>query len=292
MSLGVLQRLTCHLSSRHVGHATRRVTSTSVRITRNMVARAQAADPPGEPMERRTLRGVIFDMDGTLTVPNHDFAEMYRRVGCKTRDILTEIESWPETERKRANDIIHEMETEALATMKAMPGAEKLGAFLDSKGLPRGLVTRNVQASVAHFHANAWTLPPFAPALAREFKPYKPAPDALLHICAQWNLPPNQVVMIGDSAKDDVVSGNRAGCVTVLLDTEGKWRIGGEEGDGGTDGTEEGDTEDNGLTVTNALTGEMVPHFIVNSLDEVAPTLRAHFDLAAPDNKVPEPASA
>jgi len=27
-------------------------------------------------------------------------------------------------------------------------------------------------------------------------------------------------------------------------------------------------------------------------LDEVAPTLRAHFDLAAPDNKVPEPASA
>jgi hypothetical protein len=98
--------------------------------------------------------------------------------------------------------------------------------------------------------------------------------------------------MIGDSAKDDVVSGNRAGCVNVLLDTEGKWRIGGEEGDGGTDGTEEGDTEDNGLTVTNALTGEMVPHFIVNSLDEVAPTLRAHFDLAAPDNKVPEPASA
>ena len=136
-----------------------------------MVAKVQTAEAPA-PAERRVLRGVIFDMDGTLTVPNHDFAEMYRRVGCKTRDILTEIESWPEDERKRANDIIHEMETEALATMKAMPGAEKLGAFLDGKGLPRGLVTRNVQASVAHFHANAWTLPPFSPALAREFKPY------------------------------------------------------------------------------------------------------------------------
>lgn len=254
-----------------------------------MVAKAQTADAPA-PAERRVLRGVIFDMDGTLTVPNHDFAEMYRRVGCKTRDILTEIESWPEDERKRANDIIHEMETEALATMKAMPGAEKLGAFLDGKGLPRGLVTRNVQASVAHFHANAWTLPPFSPALAREFKPYKPAPDALLHICKRWNVPPSQVVMIGDSAKDDVVSGNRAGCVTVLLDTEGKWRIGSE------DGVEDGEsgedaTEDNGLRVTNVLTGEMVPHFIVNSLDEVAPTLQAHFDLGAPTN-VPEPARA
>ena len=82
----------------------------------------------------RTLRGVIMDMDGTLTVPNHDFAEMYRRVGCKTKDILTEIEGWPEAERARANSIIHEMETEALATMQRMPGAARLGAFLDAKG--------------------------------------------------------------------------------------------------------------------------------------------------------------
>jgi hypothetical protein len=30
---------------------------------------------------RPVLRGVIFDMDGTLTKPNLDFTEMYRRVG-------------------------------------------------------------------------------------------------------------------------------------------------------------------------------------------------------------------
>ena len=29
---------------------------------------------------RPVLRGVIFDMDGTLTKPNLDFTEMYRRV--------------------------------------------------------------------------------------------------------------------------------------------------------------------------------------------------------------------
>ena len=76
----------------------------------------------------------------------------------------------------------------------------------------------------------------------------------------------------------------------MLLDTEGKWRIGSEDGvEDGTSG--EDATEDNGLRVTNVLTGEMVPHFIVNSLDEVAPTLQAHFDLSAPEN-VPEPARA
>ena len=30
---------------------------------------------------RPALRGVVFDMDGTLTKPNLDFTEMYRRCG-------------------------------------------------------------------------------------------------------------------------------------------------------------------------------------------------------------------
>jgi FMN phosphatase YigB (HAD superfamily) len=44
----------------------------------------------------------------------------------------------------------------------------------------------------------------FSPALSREFRPYKPDPAPLLHICSTWNIPPNEVVMVGDSLKDDV----------------------------------------------------------------------------------------
>lgn len=44
----------------------------------------------------------------------------------------------------------------------------------------------------------------FSPALSREFRPYKPNPDPLLHICATWGVHPNEVLMIGDSLKDDV----------------------------------------------------------------------------------------
>ena len=237
--------------------------------------------------KKALLRGAVFDMDGTLTVPNLDFAEMYRRVGCKTKDILSEIDGWPEDKQRVANEVIYEMEQEALRTMRRMPGAEELGKFFDDAGLPRGLVTRNVQTSVAHFHANAWPLSPFTPALAREFKPYKPAPDALLHICERWGVHPSEVVMIGDSAKDDIVSGNRAGAVTVLLDTEGKWTIEEEEeeedgkGERGEVGAAAG-TTDNGIAVANKLVGEMVPTFKVASLDEVAPLLRRHFQLAAP----------
>lgn len=47
---------------------------------------------------------------------------------------------------------------------------------------------------------------PFAPAVTREFTPYKPHPAGLLHICAAWDVHPSEVLMIGDSAKDDVRS--------------------------------------------------------------------------------------
>jgi HAD superfamily hydrolase (TIGR01549 family) len=44
----------------------------------------------------------------------------------------------------------------------------------------------------------------FSPALSREFRPYKPDPAPLLHICSLWEVQPNEVVMVGDSLKDDV----------------------------------------------------------------------------------------
>ena len=87
--------------------------------------------------------------------------------------------------------------------------------------------------------------------------------------------------MIGDSAKDDIVSGNRAGAVTVLLDTEGKW--GGGGGGGATD---------NGTAAAGVLEGEMMPTFIVASLAEVAPLLEMHFDLVSPGAAAAERAAA
>jgi hypothetical protein len=45
--------------------------------------------------------------------------------------------------------------------------------------------------------------------------------QALLHICRTWGAPPSRVIMVGDSVKDDIVCGNRAGAVTVLVDLNG-----------------------------------------------------------------------
>lgn len=88
------------------------------------------------------------------------------------------------------------------------------------ENLCRGLVTRNGSTAVQHFHDNHFRLDPFWPALSREFTPYKPHPGALLHICKQWHILPEEAIMVGDSAKDDVSPKQHvSSCLLCLNDT-------------------------------------------------------------------------
>jgi len=96
----------------------------------------------------------------------------------------------------------------------------------------------------------------FAPALSREFRPYKPDPAPLLHICSTWKIPPHEVIMVGDSLKDDVVCGKKAGAFTCLLDETGRYGP------------------------HDSLPEEVKPDFKVSSLTEVFTVLEENFDLA------------
>ncbi|XP_008789474.1 haloacid dehalogenase-like hydrolase domain-containing protein At2g33255 isoform X2 [Phoenix dactylifera] len=214
---------------------------------------------------RATLRGVVFDMDGTLTVPVIDFAAMYRAVlgdeGLAAAraaspsgnvDILHHIETWDPLEQQKAYEIIAQFERQGLDRLQIMPGATELCEYLDSKKI-RGLITRNIKAAVDLFHQRFGMK--FIPALSREFLPYKPDPAPLLHICSTWGIRPSEVMMIGDSARDDVVCGNRAGAFTCLLDETGRY------------------------CSPESLSDDQKPDFKVSSLIEVHSLLETHFDL-------------
>ncbi|KAK4356933.1 hypothetical protein RND71_022543 [Anisodus tanguticus] len=179
------------------------------------------------------LKGVVFDMDGTLTVPVIDFQAMYKAVlgndeylAVKSKnpsgiDILHHIESWSPDKQRKAYEIIADFEKQGLDRLQVMPGAAELCGFLDSKNIRRGLITRNVKDAVDLFHERFGVK--FSPALSREYRPYKPDPAPLLHICSTWEVQSNEVMMIGDSLKDDVVCGKRAGAFTCLLDETGRY---------------------------------------------------------------------
>lgn len=185
------------------------------------------------PPPKARLRGVVFDMDGTLTVPAIDFPAMYRavlgddeylRIKAESPsgiDILHQIENWSPDKQRKAYETISDFERQGLDRLQIMPGAAKLCSFLDSKSIRRGLITRNVSAAVDLFHERFGIT--FSPALSREFRPCKPDPAPLLHICAAWDVQPNEVMMVGDSLKDDVSCGKRAGAYACLLDEEGRY---------------------------------------------------------------------
>ncbi|KAL7209809.1 hypothetical protein ACSBR1_031386 [Camellia fascicularis] len=211
------------------------------------------------------LRGVVFDMDGTLTVPAIDFQAMYRAVlgeqdylAIKSKcpsgiDILHHIENWSPDKQHTAYETIADFERQGLDRLQIMPGALELCGFLDSRNIRRGLITRNVKAAVDLFHSRFGVT--FAPALSREFRPYKPDPAPLLHICSVWEVQPNEVMMVGDSLKDDVACGKRAGAFTCLLDETGRY-----------DSPEYTDVE-------------FKPDYKVSSLAHVHLLLEANFDL-------------
>lgn len=80
---------------------------------------------------RRRLRGVVFDMDGTLTVPVIDFPAMYRAVlgeetyasmREKSVDILHHIEAWGPQEQQRAYETIARFERDGIDRLQIMPG--------------------------------------------------------------------------------------------------------------------------------------------------------------------------
>ncbi|XP_066328837.1 haloacid dehalogenase-like hydrolase domain-containing protein At2g33255 [Miscanthus floridulus] len=226
-----------------------------------------SAVPAPAPGPRRPLRGVVFDMDGTLTVPVIDFPAMYREVlggdaayaaaraaGRGAVDILHCIEDWAPDKQRHAYEVIARFEREGLDRLQIMPGASELCGFLDAKQIRRGLITRNVKDAVDLFHQRFGMT--FTPALSREFRPCKPDPAPLLHICSTWNIPPHEVIMVGDSLKDDVVCGKRAGAFTCLLDETGRYGP------------------------HDSLPEQVKPDFKMSSLTEVFTVLEEHFDLA------------
>lgn len=216
--------------------------------------------------KKARLKGVVFDMDGTLTVPVIDFVAMYkavlgddeyRRIRAESPsgiDILHHIESWSPEKQQMAYETIADYERRGLDRLQIMPGAAELCGLLNAKKIRRGLITRNVKGAVDLFHQRFGMT--FCPALSREFRPYKPDPAPLLHICSDWEVLPTEVMMIGDSLKDDVACGKRAGAFTCLLDQTGRY-----------DSPEYANVD-------------LKPDFKVSSLTEVYSLLEEHFDLA------------
>lgn len=63
----------------------------------------------------------------------------------KATDILDHISSLPKDEQRAAHEKIEEVERRAMKVQKPQPGLEKLMEYLDKKGIPKAICTRNFE---------------------------------------------------------------------------------------------------------------------------------------------------
>jgi HAD superfamily hydrolase (TIGR01509 family) len=161
------------------------------------------------------IRGVIFDLDGTLIDSRLDFDQMRCDMEFAPGQLILEtLEALPEGERKaRCREVLHRHEYEGAMSATLMPGAVELLSELERRGMPQAILTRNSREMTALALRRLQLA--FSQVLTREDAPPKPNPLGLHIICDNWQIDPREVVFVGDF-HFDITAGRRAGMVTVL----------------------------------------------------------------------------
>lgn len=161
------------------------------------------------------ISAVIFDMDGTLTVPVLDFDAMRGEMGIiDGTPILEAMAAMTHEQRTRCEAILAEHETAAAERSELSPGAADLLAHLAGRRVPAALLTRNSRVSVEAF-CRKFNID-FRAVRTREDGPTKPSPEPVLHLCRAMNVAPERTLVVGDFWFD-ILSGQRAGARTCLI---------------------------------------------------------------------------
>jgi HAD superfamily hydrolase (TIGR01509 family) len=169
-----------------------------------------------------SYRAVLFDFDGTLTLPGAlDFEGLRTALGCAAGTPIIEfIAALPsEEERSRAHRILDGFEEAAARSSFPNVGAEELVRRLAERGLGKAILTRNTMASIRQALKNFTTLSEsdFTAILTRESEGRpKPHPDGVLNAARLLGVKPAEMLVVGDFVYD-IAAGKAAGAPTVLV---------------------------------------------------------------------------
>ncbi len=159
----------------------------------------------------------IFDLDGTLTKPVHDFAYIRHELGLQPDvDILSAIAAQPAEEQRSMLARLDELERYYAAQAEPAEGVVELLAKLHENECCLGILTRNTHEfallsleaiGAANFFARQ-------DVLGRDEAAPKPSAEGINILLNQWVAPKEKAVMVGDF-HFDLLAGRAASVTTI-----------------------------------------------------------------------------
>ena len=159
----------------------------------------------------------VFDLDGTLTLPVHDFGMIRTSLAVPDgADILGHLAALSEEEAQPLHARLDVIERELVTQTAPAPGARKLVDILARHDCRLGILTRNTReiALLTLEHIGLAGCFPLEGILGRDEAPPKPDPAGILLLARLWGAPPDTLVMVGDYMFD-LQAGQAAGAATI-----------------------------------------------------------------------------
>lgn len=162
----------------------------------------------------------IFDLDGTLTQPQHDFDAIRATLKLPAqKPILEAIAELPSAQAVAVTQQLDDLELVIAAKAQPQPGARALLEALITKQCCVGILTRNshLNARTALKACYLSDLFQDSDIISRNCANPKPDPDGIHKLLRRWQGDTHQSVMVGDFLFD-LQCGKRAGSATVYFD--------------------------------------------------------------------------
>ena len=160
------------------------------------------------------LRGILFDMDGTVVEVPYDWPRIRAEIGAGGTSILSYIRGLPEPERSRKWQILQTYEDDATRQAVLKRGMWKFLDFLRAKSVRTALITnnsqKNVEALLDRFRLK------FDCVLSRDSGLWKPSGEPLRAALSMLELAADESCAVGDS-HFDIRAAQDAGIARIFI---------------------------------------------------------------------------